>query len=88
MVDKIDKIFDNYVGSSLFLNKGVLQANYSPETIPHRQEQIESIAGILAPALKGEKVSNLFLYGNTGTGKTLSVQHVGNRIKERIDTML
>tara|TARA_Y100000034_G_scaffold131852_1_gene193503 strand:- start:2531 stop:3739 length:1209 start_codon:yes stop_codon:yes gene_type:complete len=85
MVDKIDKIFDNYVGSSLFLNKGVLQANYSPETIPHRQEQIESIAGILAPALKGEKVSNLFLYGNTGTGKTLSVQHVGNRIKERID---
>ncbi len=84
-MDKIDQIFENYVGSSLFLNKKVLQANYSPETIPHRKEQIEAIAGILAPALKGERVSNLFLYGNTGTGKTLSVQHVGNRIKEKIN---
>ena len=47
-------------------------------------EQIESIASILGPTLKGERASNLFLYGKTGTGKTLSVQYVGNKLQNRI----
>jgi len=34
--------------------------------------------------LRGERVSNLFIFGKTGTGKTLSVQHVGNRILEKV----
>lgn len=79
-MDKIDKIFDSVVGNSLFKNKTVLQSNYIPETILHREEHIEKIASILAPALRGEKPSNLFVYGNTGTGKTLSVQHVRNKL--------
>ena len=37
-------------------------------------------ASILAPALRGERVSNLFVYGKTGSGKTLSVLHVGNKM--------
>jgi archaeal cell division control protein 6 len=84
MTDKLDKLFDSYVEDRVFLDKSVLQANYSPETIPHREQQIENVASILAPALKGEKVSNLFVFGKTGTGKTLSVQHVGNRILHRV----
>jgi cell division control protein 6 len=71
----------------LFKNKSVLQSNYSPDTIPHRNEQVEAVASILAPSLRGEKASNLFVYGRTGTGKTLSVQYVGNRIKEKIQEM-
>ncbi|MEM4259197.1 MAG: orc1/cdc6 family replication initiation protein [Candidatus Pacearchaeota archaeon] len=79
-MDKVDKIFDSVVGNSLFKNKTVLQSNYMPEIILHREEHIEKIASILAPALRGEKPSNLFIYGNTGTGKTLSVQHVKNKL--------
>ncbi len=79
-MDKIDKIFDSVVDNSLFKNKTVLQSNYIPETILHREEHIEKIASILAPALRGEKPSNLFVYGNTGTGKTLSVQHVKGKL--------
>ena len=79
-MDKIDKIFDSVVENSLFKNKTVLQSNYIPEVILHREEQIEKIASILAPALRGEKPSNLFVYGNTGTGKTLSTQHIGNKL--------
>lgn len=79
-MDKIDKIFDSVVENSLFKNKTVLQSNYIPEVILHREEQIEKIASILAPALRSEKPSNLFVYGNTGTGKTLSVQHVKNKL--------
>jgi len=79
-MDNVDKIFDSVIGNSLFKNKTALQSNYIPEIILHREEHIQNIASILAPALRGERVSNLFLYGNTGTGKTLSVQHVGNKL--------
>src|SRR3989344_2524721 len=65
-MDKIDTIFDSYVNNTLFKDKTVLQANYSPDTIPHRKDQIEAVASILAPALRGEKVSNVFVYGKTG----------------------
>jgi cell division control protein 6 len=37
--------------------------------------------------LRGERVSNLFLFGKTGTGKTLTVKHVGNKILEKLKEM-
>ncbi|MAG07270.1 cell division control protein Cdc6 [Candidatus Pacearchaeota archaeon] len=80
---KIDKIFDSFIENNLFKDKFVLQTNYTPETIPHRDQQIEQIASILAPALRGERTSNLFVYGKTGTGKTLSVQCVRNELLKR-----
>ena len=82
-MNNLDKILDSVSDRSLFKNKQVLQSNYSPETIPHREKQIEHIASILAPSLLGEKTSNLFIYGKTGTGKTLSVQHVANELMKR-----
>ena len=80
---QLDKIFDSAMKSSLFLNKLVLQTTYSPENILHRETQIEQVAGILAPCLRGEKPSNLFIYGGTGSGKTLSIQFVKNHLIER-----
>ncbi|MBT7903447.1 ORC1-type DNA replication protein [Candidatus Woesearchaeota archaeon] len=66
----------------LFKEKASLQANYTPENIPHRDEQIRHIAKILAPSLRLEKPSNIFLYGKTGTGKTLSVKHITNKMQQ------
>ena len=61
---------------SLFIDRSILQASYTPEAIHHRDKEINKIANILAPVLKQEKPSNLFVYGNTGTGKTLTVKHI------------
>jgi len=80
---KIDKIFDSFSKKSIFKNKIVLQSNYTPETIPHRNEQLKQIAAILAPSLRLERPSNLFLYGKTGTGKTLLVQYVKKQLIEK-----
>ncbi len=80
---ELDKIFDSVNNQYIFNNKSVLQVNYAPDTIPHRDEQIKQIATILAPALRGDRPSNLFIYGKTGTGKTLSVHHVKNEIEKR-----
>jgi cell division control protein 6 len=81
---EIDKIFDNFDKNGIFKNKSILQTNYSPSEIPHREEQIKQIASILAPVLRGEKTSNLFLYGKTGTGKTLAMQYVKEELYKRV----
>jgi len=75
--------FENFLKrESLFVNKNVLQSSYTPEFIQHRDEQIKQVADILAPALKLERPSNIFIYGKTGTGKTLSVKYTTNQIIE------
>ncbi len=66
----------------LFMNKKVLQSNYTPEEISYRDNQIKQIANILAPSLRIEKPSNLFVYGKTGTGKTLSITYTMKHIQE------
>jgi cell division control protein 6 len=80
---ELGDIFDSAVNNSLFKSKGVLQVRYTPESIPHRDEQIKAIASILASALRGERPSNLFVYGKTGTGKTLSVQYVQDELVKK-----
>ena len=81
MGDKLSKFFESYLEKkSIFINKKALQSNYTPETIPHRDEQIEQLASILAPVLRNEKPSNVFIYGKTGTGKTCVSQHVMDQI--------
>ena len=84
MVNKgLNNFFESYLNKEpLFVDKKVLQSSYTPSTIPHREDQIKQIASILAPALKSEKPSNLFLYGKTGTGKTLTVKYVMEQMTE------
>src|SRR3990167_8910273 len=84
MVQKeVDGIFDSFDSSNIFRDKSLLQSNYKPDQILHREEQIKQIASILAPVLRGEKPSNLFLYGKTGTGKTLSINYVSEELQKR-----
>ena len=83
MTSEIDQIFDSFDKNIIFKDKNLLQSDYHPEEILHRKEQIKQIASILAPVLRGEKTSNLFLYGKTGTGKTLCVQYVKQQLLKR-----
>ncbi|MBT7237642.1 AAA family ATPase, partial [Candidatus Woesearchaeota archaeon] len=80
---KISNFFENFLKKdSLFNNKDVLQAMYVPEEVLYREEQIQEVANILAPVLRLEKPSNLFLYGKTGTGKTLSMKYLIQSMEE------
>lgn len=79
-------IFDKYVGrESLFEDKKVLSSNFIPDNIVHRHEQIDDLTSILAPALQDHQPNNIFVYGKTGTGKTVSIQYILEQLKERTD---
>jgi len=84
MVVELNNIFESFDKNLIFKNKSLLQTRYQPKDISYRDDQIKQIALVLAPVLRGERTSNLFLYGKTGTGKTLSIQHVRDELLKRV----
>lgn len=54
-----------------------------PEILPHREKEINDMAAVLVPALKGETPSNVFIYGKTGTGKTAVAKFIGKELLEK-----
>jgi cell division control protein 6 len=66
----------------IFQSRDVLRPTYTPSELPHRNEQINGLASILVPALRGETPSNVLIYGKTGTGKTAVAKYVGKELEE------
>jgi len=77
-------VFQPFIRSqSIFKrDREVLRPSYIPDELPHRGEQINHLASILATALKGQRPSNVMIFGKTGTGKTATVKYIGNEIKQ------
>lgn len=84
----LQDLFGSYIKSEpIFINKDSLTAKYLPSEVPHRDKQMETLASILAPALRCRKPSNIFIYGKTGTGKTLVCQHVMDELEKKAKEM-
>ncbi len=81
---KVESIFNQFLSNArTFLNRDVLRHDYIPETLPHRDDQINRLAGILAPALVPSKISNVFIYGKNGTGKTAVAKFVLEHLEHK-----
>mgnify|MGYP005844313803 CR=1 FL=1 len=79
----LNDFFEYFISkTSIFANKAALTSEHMPEKILFRDKEIEALAKALAPSLRCEKVSNIFIYGKTGTGKTLVANHVTNHLKQ------
>lgn len=80
----LEDLFDSFLSKqSFFISKQALQDTYTPDTVPHRNEQINQLAAILAPGLRGDRPSNVFIYGKTGTGKTLVSKFVCQELESK-----
>ncbi|MEM1699874.1 MAG: orc1/cdc6 family replication initiation protein [Desulfurococcaceae archaeon] len=73
--------------SRIFANREILHPDYIPDTLPHREREIAKLAEILVVSAKGEKPSNVFLYGLTGTGKTVVAKYVVKKLTEKVATL-
>lgn len=84
MPRSVQTIFQEFVekGAIIFKDRNALASNFTPENIPHRNEQVDNLASILAPSLRGGRPSNVFIYGMTGTGKTLVSRFVGVELEK------
>jgi cell division control protein 6 len=80
----LDDIFENFVNSAkLFTDREVLRHDYIPEKLPHREDQIRLLGATVAPVLKDARCSNIFIYGNTGTGKTAVTKYVLSHLEAK-----
>ena len=66
----------------LFKDERVLQPEYLPEVLPHREEQIKEIAFSLKGAAQGKRPENVIVIGKPGTGKTATVRFVLKQLQE------
>jgi cell division control protein 6 len=83
MVSTSGGLFAEFMSQGgIFLNRDVLRPTYIPSELPHREEEINGLASVLAPALRGETPSNVLIYGKTGTGKTAVAKFVGKELEE------
>mgnify|MGYP000734070374 CR=1 FL=1 len=66
----------------IFKDEKYLYTDYLPEKLPHRDEEIETIAEAYKPAARGKKPVNLFIMGPSGIGKTACVKYVIRKLSE------
>lgn len=83
-VDMLDVVFERFLNKAQFFRaRDVLRHDYIPEKLPHREDQIKHLGMIVAPLLKSERCSNIFIYGKTGTGKTAVMKYVLSRLAQK-----
>ncbi|HTD81948.1 MAG TPA: ORC1-type DNA replication protein [Thermoplasmata archaeon] len=79
-----ESIFQPYIASRpIFkMDRDILRPSFVPDRLPHREEQVDQLAQILATALRGDRPSNVLIFGKTGTGKTAVVKYIENELKK------
>ncbi|WP_101296813.1 Cdc6/Cdc18 family protein [Halegenticoccus soli] len=80
--DAIEDVFT--VRNSIFSREDLLDTGYVPRStrIVGRNEEIRRLAAALNPALSGGSPNNVFLYGKTGTGKSLCAKYATRRCQQ------
>ena len=58
----------------IFADAAPLDDSYEPEDIRERDDELEKYQRALQPVIDNRPTSNIFLYGKTGTGKTVATK--------------
>ncbi|TXT66156.1 MAG: ORC1-type DNA replication protein [Promethearchaeota archaeon] len=79
----IDDFYKKYInGPQIFKKREALEPSFVPYELPHRDNEIEQIAGKTACSLRGGVPSHFLIYGKTGTGKTATVRFVSQKLAQ------
>ncbi|MFC7216134.1 Cdc6/Cdc18 family protein [Saliphagus sp. GCM10025334] len=73
--------------STIFRDENVLRDSHTPKTLIERDEELTAYQSALRPVVNGAQPKNLFLYGQTGVGKTLATKLVLERLSTDLEPM-
>lgn len=68
--------------ASVFDDAMVLDEEYQPDKIRERDEELEQYRQALQPIIDNRPLSNIFVYGKTGTGKTVATRYMIDHLQE------
>jgi cell division control protein 6 len=66
----------------IFVDEDVLRDSHKPEDLLERDRELQEYQSALKPVIKGARPRNIFLYGQTGVGKTVATQLIMERLQE------
>lgn len=65
----------------IFVDEDVLRDSHKPEDLIERDRELAEYQSALKPVIKGARPRNIFLYGQTGVGKTVATQMIMDRLQ-------
>ena len=65
----------------IFLDEDVLRGSHTPTDLIERDRELSEYQAALKPVIKGARPRNIFLYGQTGVGKTLATEMVMDQLQ-------
>ncbi|MFD1588958.1 orc1/cdc6 family replication initiation protein [Halorientalis brevis] len=69
----------------IFKNKDALGESYQPDSIEERDEEIDAYMDALQPIVDGWEPNNIFIYGNTGVGKTAVTEYLLDVLQDDVE---
>lgn len=69
---------------NIFNVKSMLTPAYIPDTLIARTDEIKKVAELLKPGIFGSYPHNAFIYGSTGTGKTVVIRYVMQKFLDKL----
>lgn len=78
MSDNVKNQFSRFFDpvSNIIINENLLNSRYVPNTVIARDEQMEKMGHYLSPILRQGEPSNMYIWGDTGVGKTITVKYL------------
>lgn len=80
MDDILDEAFTDIFPQqgNIFKAEAVLRKDYVPKVLVARDKEIKEVAFNISPILRSGEPSNMYIWGDTGTGKTITIKYVLN----------
>ncbi|WP_135305623.1 orc1/cdc6 family replication initiation protein [Haloarcula amylovorans] len=69
----------------VFKNEQVLQEEYTPDELIEREEEREDYIEALQPVANAASPRNIFVYGDTGVGKTVATRMILNELSKDME---
>jgi cell division control protein 6 len=75
---------DELQGQTVFRDRPVLDFDWVPDQLPHRDEQLRMLTGYFRPVLEASAAQNVYVTGRVGTGKTAVSRKFAGELRKAV----